>query len=114
MEMNRLPPTQPANATVPSWAATMSLPKGAPMSMPRCPGPYGSGGGSNPRITGPSTGQAYVPYMGSEGERGDADEKDVAKTTAATTMDTGVTTPPWTPRRSAVRGYAIALITAMT
>jgi hypothetical protein len=35
MEMNKLPPTQPANATIPSWAAPISLPKGAPMSIPR-------------------------------------------------------------------------------
>jgi hypothetical protein len=58
IEMNRLPPTQPANATMPSWAAKIWVPKGAPMSIPRWPGPYGFGGGSKPRITGPTTGQA--------------------------------------------------------
>src|SRR5438552_2278235 len=63
--MNRLPPTQPAKATVPSCAATNELPNGAPMSIPRCPVPYGSCGGSNPLSTGPTTGHAYVPYAGS-------------------------------------------------
>jgi hypothetical protein len=56
MEMNRLPATQPAKATVPSWAATITDPNGAPMSIPRWPAEYGSGGGSNPRSTGPTTG----------------------------------------------------------
>jgi hypothetical protein len=34
--------------------------------MPRCPAPNGVSGGSNPRITGPLTGQDHVPFGSAE------------------------------------------------
>ena len=58
---NSSPPTLPAKETVPASVARIGVPGAAAMSIPRWPAPNGVSGGSNPRITGPCTGQAHVP-----------------------------------------------------
>src|SRR5438309_8652912 len=64
MVTNSDPLTGPANDTTPSAGATTGVPNGTPMSIPRCPAENGVGGGSNPRSTGPSTGQSHDPTGG--------------------------------------------------
>ena len=61
---NSSPPTRPANDTLPASGARIGVPGATAMSIPRCPAPNGVSGGSNPRITGPVTGQDHVPFGG--------------------------------------------------
>src|SRR6185295_14061778 len=50
----------------------IGVPGATAMSIPRCPAPNGVSGGSNPRITGPLTGQDHVPF-GSAGANARSD-----------------------------------------
>ena len=47
------PATRPANPTVPAAGAATGVRTGARRSTPRCPGPYGPAGASNPRTSVP-------------------------------------------------------------
>ena len=60
----QLPAHPPAKETVPASGARIGVVGGTAMSIPRWPAPNGVSGGSNPRITGPCTGQAHVPTCG--------------------------------------------------
>src|SRR4051794_39480994 len=64
IEMNRDPATGPANDTIPSAGARITVPKAAAMSMPRWPAPYGFAGSAYGRMTAPCTGHRYVPNPG--------------------------------------------------
>src|SRR6184192_3557425 len=62
--MKSEPPTEPANVTVPFAGARTGVPNGAAMSIPRWPDENGVGGGSNPRMTGPTIGHRHHPAGG--------------------------------------------------
>jgi hypothetical protein len=53
------PPTLPAKVTTPASGATITVERSVAMSIPRCPAPYGSSGGSKPRMIGPTTGHVH-------------------------------------------------------
>jgi hypothetical protein len=55
------------------------------MSMPRCPDPYGESGGSNPRITGPTTG--HCQGIGWADTAVDPPSAEVTKSATAETIE---------------------------